>query len=529
MGELKLLNASLEDNYTNKMILHIIILSSSSLALIFLLLIRKQSSENPKPPLPPSPKRLPIIGHLHHLIISKSPPHRSLHRLSDQYGGGGGLMFLQLGSVPALVVSSADAVREIFRDHDVVFSGRPAPYAARKMTYNYADVTFSTYGEYWREVRKVLVVQLLSAKRVQGFVAVREAEVGRMIDRIAFSCSESAAAAVDLSESAIWLSNNVICRVALGKKRDGGGEMKFHGALLETQQLLGEPNLADFFPGLSWVNKVNGFDARVEKNFKELDGFLNEVLEEHCDNWMNDEDDADIVQSLLRIQKDQNFQTSISFTTKNIKAVLVDVFIAGSDTSASTIVWTMTELIKNPNTMRKAQSEVRNLMKGNQKVSESDLPNLKYLKMVVKESLRLHPPAPLLVPRETTEKCTLGGYDIPAKTRVFINAMSIGTDPMAWENPMEFWPERFFESDVDYRGMHSEFIPFGAGRRGCPGTNFSVPLVELTLANLLYRFDWKLPEGMAVEEIDMEETFGITVHKKAPLSLLALIISTPTS
>ncbi|CAH9129140.1 unnamed protein product [Cuscuta epithymum] len=502
------------------MILHTI-LSFSLIFLIVLFLLRRIFSENKRPLLPPSPKKLPIIGHLHHLLIGNSPPHHALHRLSGQYAGGGGLMYLQLGSVPTLVVSSADAAREIFRDHDVVFSSRPPMYGGRKMSYNYADVSFSPYGEYWRQVRKVLVVHLLSAKRVQGFAAVREAEVGRMIERIVESC-HGTAAAVDLSEAALSLSNNVVCRVGFGKKRDGGGEAKFHRILHETQQLLGEPNLADFFPGLSWVNKVNGVDSRIEKNFKELDSFFNEVLEEHSIK-SSDEEEEDFVDSLLRIQE-EDYQT---LSTESIKALLVDVFVAGSDTSASTIVWTMAELIKHPNIMKKAQSEVRQLLHGKQKVSESDLPNLKYLELVVKESLRFHPPAPLLVPRETTDKCTVGGYNIPAKTRVFINAISIGRDQKAWENPMDFWPERFLESEVDYRGMHFEFIPFGAGRRGCPGLNFSIPLVELALANLLYWFDWQLPERMSVEEVDMDETFGITVHKRTPLCLLASIISSP--
>nr|GME20278.1 cytochrome P450 71A9-like [Ipomoea batatas] len=184
----------------------------------------------------------------------------------------------------------------------------------------------------------------------------------------------------------------------------------------------------------------------------------------------------------------------------------------------------MAELIKNPHAMRKAQLEVRQLMNGKEKVSESDLPQLKYLKMVIKEALRFHPPASLLVPRETTDKCTVAGYDIPKKTRVFINAVAIGRDRRAWEKPGEFWPERFWESEVDYRGNHYELIPFGAGRRGCPGMNFAAPLVELAVANLLYRFEWRLPAGMGVEDVDMNEAFGITIHKKTPLCLVASIL-----
>lgn len=170
---------------------------------------------------------------------------------------------------------------------------------------------------------------------------------------------------------------------------------------------------------------------------------------------------------------------------------------------------------------RKAQQEVREIIKGKREVEETDLSKLSYLKLVIKESLRLHPPAPVLVPRETLETCIIGGFRIPAKTRVFINAASIATDPTYWENPLEFKPERFSNSSVDFRGQNFELIPFGAGRRSCPGINFSVPLIELALANLLLQFEWSLPEGTVDEGLDMEEALGITMHKKTPLVLIA--------
>lgn len=196
------------------------------------------------------------------------------------------------------------------------------------------------------------------------------------------------------------------------------------------------------------------------------------------------------------------------------------MYIAGTDTSSATIVWTMAELIRHPSAMRKAQEEIRKAVKGKQKVQETDLSSLSYLKSVIKESMRLHPAAPLLLPRETTETCRINNYTIPAKTRVFLNAKAISLDPKYWENPNEFIPERFMESSVDFKGQHFEMIPFGVGRRICPGMNFAVPLIELALANLLLRFDWRLPE---MEEMNMEEAKGITVHKKVPLRLVAAI------
>lgn len=204
------------------------------------------------------------------------------------------------------------------------------------------------------------------------------------------------------------------------------------------------------------------------------------------------------------------------------------MFIAGSDTSAATLVWIMSELMKNPTIMKKAQDEVRQIVKDKQRVEESDLPKFNYLKLVIKETLRLHPPVPLLVPRETTATCTIiGGYEIPAKTRVIINAKAIAMDPNVWHNPGPnvFEPERFLNSSIDYKGHDFELIPFGVGRRGCPGISFAVLLVELVLANLLFCFDWSLPEGVTRDDIDMVEAVGLTTHKKNPLLLLA----TPTT
>ncbi|MBA0732159.1 hypothetical protein Gogos_016267 [Gossypium gossypioides] len=198
------------------------------------------------------------------------------------------------------------------------------------------------------------------------------------------------------------------------------------------------------------------------------------------------------------------------------------MFIAGTDTTASSLVWTFTELIRNPPLMEKVKYEVRKVGNGRDKIEESDIPKLHYLHSVIKETLRLHPPAPLLVPRETTEDCVVGDYEIPAKTRVIINAKSIGTDPKYWENPHDFQPDRFMKSSVDFKGQHLEFLPFGVGRRGCPGMSFAIMLLQLMVANFLYRFDWELPEGMSVEDVDMEEELGITVFKKTPLCLVPI-------
>jgi cytochrome P450 family 71 subfamily A len=203
---------------------------------------------------------------------------------------------------------------------------------------------------------------------------------------------------------------------------------------------------------------------------------------------------------------------------------LQDMLIAGTDTSAAALEWTMTELIRHPDVLAKAQHEVRSVVGAADMVLEPDLPRLRYLKLVIRESLRLHPPAPLLVPRETTEPCEVRGHVIPAGTRVLVNAKAIGTDPAAWgPDAARFVPERHDGVGVDL-GDGFTLVPFGIGRRSCPGVHFATAVIELLLANLLFGFDWRSPLGEVVD-VDVEEENGLTVHRKNPLVLLAERIS----
>ncbi|KAA8514787.1 hypothetical protein F0562_017966 [Nyssa sinensis] len=276
--------------------------------------------------------------------------------------------------------------------------------------------------------------------------------------------------------------------------------------------------LLDHFPFMSWVDKLSRLSTRLEKNFKELDLFYQEIIDEHLSKKSTMSEEEDIVDILLQLQKDQSF--AIDLTFDHIKAVLMNIFVAGTDTSAATLVWAMAELMKHPRVMKRVQEEVRDIIGSKGVVGEDDLHKLPYLISVVKEILRLHPADPLLVPHETTQQCYIEGYRIRPKTMVYVNAWAIGRDPEAWENPEEFFPERFLGSSIDYKGQDFELIPFGAGRRGCPGIQLGVVTVELALANLLYSFDWELPPEMNKEDIDMDVLPGITMHKKNALCLL---------
>lgn len=201
-----------------------------------------------------------------------------------------------------------------------------------------------------------------------------------------------------------------------------------------------------------------------------------------------------------------------------------DIFLAGVNTSAITLAWAMTEVIRNPRVMKKVQDEIRTTLGvKKEKLTEDDLSQLHYFKLVVKETFRLHPAAPLLLPRETMSDIKIQGYDIPAKTQMIINVYLIARDPKIWTNPDEFNPDRFLESSIDYKGLNYELLPFGSGRRICPGMMMGIANVEMGLLNLLYFFDWGLPEGKTVNDMDLEETGSIIVSKKATLELVPFI------
>ncbi|KAF5933244.1 hypothetical protein HYC85_029415 [Camellia sinensis] len=550
-------------------------------------------------------------------------------------------MQLHFGSVPVLVVSSAVAAREIMKTHDLACSSRPKTSIATRLTYNSKDVAFSPYGEYWRQVRSICVLHLLSNKRVQSFRNVREEETALMIEQIKHYSSSSSSSLVNLTDMFVTLTNNIVCRVALGRKYGGTkGGRRFKELLAMLGELLGVFNVGDYIPWLAWMNRINGLDAKVENLFKEMDEFLEGVVEEHVDRRKREGSDSvnlgseskhDFVDLLLQIQQENTDGSPIHRDT--IKALILrlkwpkwvladrplgrlagrppgrpdeslstavvtfvdcdcqlsrwmtprmfagttgkepikgrcpldpleltgqldprqgacpwtrqrevppgplqadrlarsltysDMFVAGTDTIFTTMEWTMAELLKHPQIMKKLQNDVRKIAKGKLNITEDDLENMYYLKAVIKESLRMHPPAPLLVPRESIQDVKVMDYDIVAGTQVIVNAWAIARDPLSWEDPEEFRPERFLNSSIDFKGHNFEFIPFGAGRRGCPGTLFAMNVDELALASVVHKFNLSLPDGASGEDLDMTEAAGLTIHKKNPL----IVIPTPYS
>ncbi|XP_044485179.1 cytochrome P450 71A1-like [Mangifera indica] len=470
--------------------------------------------------LPPSPPKLPIIGNLHQLLGPLL--HRTLQGLSKKYGP---LMLVHFGQSPALIVSSADMAREMMKTHDIGFLNRPRHTTAKIFLYNCTDLAFTPYGEYWRQLRKLCVVELLSIKRVQSFQYVREEEVVVLMNKIRGSCYKGGS--VNLSAMLVGVSDNIASRCILGRRaEEENGESKFGEIAKKLTSQFASLCIGDMFPSFGWVDVVTGLIGRLKATFKELDAFLDEVIEEHRieerDGKGKQSDKKDFVDILLQLHRDGMFE---ELNKDNLKAILMDMYVGGADTTSTTLEWVMTELIKNPNLLKRAQQEVRTVVGNKTKIDVNDIEKMEYVKCVIKESLRLRATAPLLVGRETTENVKMGGYEIPANTRVYVNAWAIQRDSEHWERPEEFIPERFMNNSIDFKGQHFQFIPFGAGRRGCPGMTFGVAVIEYVTANLLYWFDWKLPAGITEDKLDMTEANGIAIHRSVPLHLVPTLYS----
>ncbi|XP_068664704.1 tryptamine 5-hydroxylase-like [Aristolochia californica] len=480
------------------------------LTLVFVLLSGRRQRRD----LPPAPPKLPIIGHLHLLT---DMPHVALADLTHKLGP---MLFLHLGRVPTLVVSSPRLAREVLKTHDHAFCSRPQLIGAQYLSFGCSDVTFSVYGPYWRQARKICVTELLHSRRVNSFRLIRREEVARMLASV--SAAVTAGDKTDMSERFLTLANDILCRVAFGRRfMEAGSRHRLSEVLAESQALFAGFSVGDFFPGMEWVNSLTGLKRRLEKNLGDLRAVCDEIIEEHERKEITSSpegDKEDFVDVLLRVQRSPELEVPI--TDDNLKALVLDMFVAGTDTTSATLEWIMTELARHPNIMSHLQEEVRRVAGTKGHVGEDDLQDLPYLKAVIKETLRLHPPVPLLVPRESIEECTIDGYKIPVGTRVFINTYAMGRDPQVWEDPLSYRPERFVGSSIDIKGQDFELLPFGGGRRGCPGYNFGLATVDIALASLLYHFDWELPEGVEPDAVDLTEIFGLATRKKVPLVLL---------
>ncbi|OEL38439.1 indole-2-monooxygenase [Dichanthelium oligosanthes] len=460
-----------------------------SLFLVFLLIaVRLATSwsraERLLNKLPSPPYRLPVIGHLH---LVGSLPHVSLRDLAMKHGPD--LMLLRLGAVPTLVVSSPRAAKAVLRTHDHLFASRPPSAVGDILFYGNTNVAFAPYGDYWRRTRKIAAIHLLTNSKVRSFRPARENEVRLVLAKLRDAAT--ARTAVDVSQVLSYFSNDVVCHAVTGRLPREEGRNKLFRELFKTNsKLLSGFNLDDYFPSLARLGIVRRVVcAKAVKQRKRWDDLLDDLIHKHASSK-------------------------------------TDMFEAGTDTTYISLDYAMAELMRQPQVMAKLQAEVRGCKaKGKEMITEDDLSSMSYLSAVTKETFRLHPSGSLLLPHFSTDDCDVEGYTIPAGTRLLVNAWALGRDTSYWgwgESAEEFIPERFMEeameADSDYQGNDFRFLPFGSGRRMCPGINFATVTFKIIVANLVYHFNWELPPGSP--GVDMTELFGMDVHRKEKLLLI---------
>ncbi|XP_030545464.1 cytochrome P450 CYP82D47-like [Rhodamnia argentea] len=500
-------------------------------ALLLTVWLLWRSSRAGKDKLPPEAAgKWPLFGHLH-LLAGPKLPHEALGDLANKYGP---IFRIRVGMHPALVVCSWEAAKECYTVHDVAVSSRPKLINGKLLGYNYANFGFAPYGVFWREMRKVTALGLLSNRRLELLSHIRESEMEIWLKAMYRRWIETKDAA-DLApvEMKQWFGNltlNVILRMVVGKRyaiggAAGGDEGKARRclkAMREFFHLAGLFVVADAVPFMEWLD-VGGHQKAMKRTAKEMDSIFQEWLEEHRQKKEEEEPSSggatveqDFMDVLLSVQ-DESKAEDVDADTIN-KATTMTLVAGGTDTTAVTLVWALALLLNNPLAIKRAQAELDVHVGRDRLVKESDLSKLPYVQAIVKETLRLYPAGPLSGMRELTQDCTIQGYRVPAGTRLITNLWKLQRDPRVWERPDEFEPERFLAGtckDMDMKGQHFELIPFGGGRRACPGANFGVQMVQLTLASLLHGFDVSTARDNGA--VDMTAVAGLTIGKATPL------------
>ncbi|XP_047320832.1 cytochrome P450 76T24-like [Impatiens glandulifera] len=479
------------------------LLSSSVLFLFLYFNIRRPSSR-----LPPGPYPFPVIGNI---LSLGSKPHISLASLSKIHGP---VMSLKLGSLTTIVVSSPETAQIILQKNDRICSGRHVPDIFRILDHNKYSVIFSSPNSQWRSLRKISKENIFSQAQMDAKQGLRLKKVEELIAFVRRS------SVVKIGDAAFTTTLNLLSDMFFSMNLahyDSNYSREFKDHLRITLETAGSRNLADYFPIFRFVD-VQGLRRRGRYHFTRLICIFEEIIQRRIESK---ETKNDFLDALINLSQETHDST---LTINGISHLFIELFGAGTDTISSTVEWAMTELLRNPDKLKKAQGELRAFAGDKLIIEESDISKLPYIQLVVKETLRLHPPSPFMVPHRAEAEFEIdmeGKYlfRVPKDAKILVNIWEIGRDPKVWEDPHAFIPERFLKSEFDFNGQDFRFFPFGSGRRSCLGMVLGEKMVHMLLISLLLSFDWKLEEGINPQDIDMDDKFGVTMEKAIPLRL----------
>ncbi|KAK0587481.1 hypothetical protein LWI29_023626 [Acer saccharum] len=462
--------------------------------------------------LPPGPTPFPIIGNL---LKLGDKPHKSLANLAKIHGP---IMRIKLGQVTTIVISSATVAREILQNHDLSFCNRTVPDAILAKHHDEFSMPWLPVSTAWRNLRKISNTHIFTTQKLDANQSLRREKIQQLLTHVQESCRVGKA--IDIGQAAFnttlnLLSNTVFSVDLADPSSETTRELK--KLVWDIMEEAGKPNLGDYFPVLRKID-LQGIRRRMEIHIGKMLDLFDGMIEQRLKQVQvhGSAVTKDMLDTLLNISEE--------IDRNQIKHLFLDLFAAGTDTTSSTLEWAMTELIRNPEALSKARLELEQTIgKGNQ-IEESDISRLPYLQAIVKETFRLHPPVPLLLPRKASSDFEICSYNVPEGAQVLVNVWAIGRDGSTWDDPNSFVPERFLGSDVDVRGRNFELIPFGAGRRICPGLPLAMRMLYLMLGTLIHSFDWKLEGGVKPEKMDMDDKFGITLQRAQPLRAVPVAI-----
>ncbi|XP_043693427.1 geraniol 8-hydroxylase-like [Telopea speciosissima] len=468
--------------------------------------------------LPPGPVPLPIVGSLFKL---GNKPNESLARLAKTYGP---LMTLKLGCVTTVVASSATMAKEVLQTHDQALSGRFVVDAVRVLNHHQGSMIFLPPSSQWRNLRKLCNNHIFNAQILDANKSIRRQKVRELLAHVRESAQVGRA--IDIGQAAFTTALNLLSNTIFSVdvvRPDSETTQEFKAAVWGMMEEAGKPNLSDYFPVLRPLDP-QGIKRRATIYTRRLYKLFDEMIDQRLYSRASLPSPPTRNNDLLDVLLDHFLDSTSEIGRPAIKSLLGDIFVAGTDTISTTIEWAMAELLHNPDSMTKVQWELQENVGKGKPAEETDIARFPYLKAVVKETLRLHPPVPLLIPHRAESEVEICGFTVPKDAQVLVNLWAIVRDPSIWTNPDSFVPDRFLQesSGIDVRGQDFELIPFGAGRRICPGMPLALRMLHLILASLLQSFDWKIEDGLSPKDMDMTDKFGITLQKALPLRAIPI-------
>ncbi|KAH1155648.1 hypothetical protein GLYMA_18G223100v4 [Glycine max] len=485
---------------------------------IILIFIPKLFNHTPESTnLPPGPHPFSIIGNILEIATN---PHKAATKLSRIYGP---LMTLKIGSITTIVISSPQLAKQVLHENGPVFSSRTIPHSVHALDHHKYSIVFMHPSPKWRKLRRVCATKIFSPQALDSTQILRQQKVHKLLDFVEERCKKGEV--LDIGEAIFTTTLNSISTTlfSMDLSNSTSEESQENKNIIRAMmEEAGRPNVADFFPILRPLDPQRSF-ARMSNYFKKMFKIIDGITEERMCSRLLETDSKvykDVLDSLINIE-----ETGYQLSHNEMLHLFLDLLVAGIDTTSNTVEWIMAELLRNPDKMEKARKELSQTIDKDAIIEESHILKLPFLQAVVKETLRLHPPAPFLVPHKCDEMVSISSFNVPKNAQVLVNVWAMGRDPAIWENPEMFMPERFLEREIDFKGHDFEFIPFGAGKRICPGLPFAHRTMHLMVASLVHNFEWKLADGLMPEHMNMKEQYGLTLKKAQPLLVQAIAIT----